>query len=190
MPTTLTHALTGAGIGAMLTPGPASAGYYTFCAALGLLPDADVVTFPLGIPYGSWCGHRGISHSLFLALAAALLLAPLGAALFGLPWLPLAGTFFAVIASHSLLDALTNGGHGVALLAPFDNRRLFFPWRPIQVSPIGLGVFSRWGLRALGSEVVWVWVPLAVALLAITAARASQAPGVFGVPARSDADVG
>jgi inner membrane protein len=171
MPTTLTHALAGAGIGGLLAPGPAPAGYYACCAALALLPDADVITFPLGIPYGSWCGHRGISHSLFLALAAAFLLAPAGAALFGLPWLPLAGSFFAVIGSHSLLDALTNGGYGVALFAPFDNRRWFFPWRPIQVSPIGMAVFSPWGFRALRSEVVWVWLPLAVALLGLTAAR-------------------
>jgi inner membrane protein len=175
MPTTLTHALSGAAIGGLLAPGPAPAGYYGFCAALALLPDLDVVTFPLGIPYRSWCGHRGISHSLFLAMLAAFLAAPAGAALFGMPWLPLAGAFFAVLASHSLLDALTNGGCGVALLAPFDNRRWFFPWRPIQVSPIGLAVFSRWGFRALCSEVVWVWFPLAAALLGLAAARPFEA---------------
>ena len=53
-----------------------------------------------------------------------------------------------------------------AFFGPFDARRYFFPWRPIQVSPIGLAVFSRWGFRALVSEVVWVWLPLAGLVLA------------------------
>jgi inner membrane protein len=42
-----------------------------------MLPDLDVVTFKLGIPYASPWGHRGISHSLLLALLAALLLSRL-----------------------------------------------------------------------------------------------------------------
>jgi inner membrane protein len=171
MPTALTHALAGAAVGGLLAPAPALAGYYGLCAALALLPDADVVTFRLGIPYASWCGHRGFSHSLCFALLAAAAAAAIVAPLLGLTWLSLLGPFAAVIGSHALLDALTNGGCGVALLAPFDNRRYFFPWRPIQVSPIGMAVFSRWGFRALVSEMVWVWLPLGVALLAVTAAH-------------------
>jgi inner membrane protein len=170
MPTALTHVLAGAGVGALLAPAGAPPSYYGCCAALALLPDADVITFRLGIPYASWCGHRGFSHSFafaFLAAAAAALAAPL----LGLTWLALVGPFFAVIATHSLFDALTNGGCGVALFAPFDNRRYFFPWRPIQVSPIGLAAFSRWGWRALLSEVVWVWLPLGAALSTTLLAR-------------------
>ena len=50
---------------------------------------------------------------------------------------------------------------GIALLAPFDNGRYFFPWRPIQVSPIGLhGFFTEFGLTALRSEILWIWLPL------------------------------
>jgi inner membrane protein len=171
MPTTLTHALAGAGLGGLLAPGPVPAGFYAFCGALALVPDADVIAFPLGIPYAAWCGHRGFSHSLAFALLTALAAALVAAALLGLGWLPLWGCFAAVLVSHTLLDALTNGGCGVALFAPFDNRRYFFPWRPIQVSPIGLRVFSRWGLRALSSEVLWVWLPLAAALAVAALAR-------------------
>jgi inner membrane protein len=169
MPTALTHALAGVGLGALLTPGPAPVGYYVACGALALLPDLDVIAFPLGIPYRSWCGHRGFSHSLCFALLAAAGAAAIAAPLLAMPWLVLLGCFFAVLASHSLLDALTNGGCGVALFSPFDNRRWFFPWRPIQVSPIGWAVFSRWGFRALVSEVVWVWLPLGVACIASAA---------------------
>jgi len=49
--------------------------------------------------------------------------------------------FFLATASHGLLDALTDGGLGVAFFAPFDNHRYFLPWRPIHVSPIGAGRF-------------------------------------------------
>jgi len=31
-------------------------------SALSLLPDIDVIGFPLGVPYGAPFGHRGASH--------------------------------------------------------------------------------------------------------------------------------
>jgi inner membrane protein len=47
-----------------------------------------------------------------------------------------------VKASHGILDAMTDGGLGVAFFSPFDDTRCFFPFRPIKVSPIGLSFFS------------------------------------------------
>jgi inner membrane protein len=62
--------------------------------------------------------------------------------------------------SHPVLDALTNGGLGVGLFAPFTNERYFFPYRPIEVSPIGVGAFfSHRGLIVMLSELKWVWLP-------------------------------
>jgi len=58
----------------------------------------------------------------------------------------------ALVASHPLLDALTDGGLGVALLWPFSAERFFFPWRPIPVSPIGVGFFSLRGIRVALAE--------------------------------------
>ncbi|MET0592934.1 MAG: metal-dependent hydrolase [Polyangiaceae bacterium] len=74
-----------------------------------------------------------------------------------------------VVASHGLLDALTNGGLGVAFFAPFSNERVFFPWRPIAVSPIAVrSFFSHRGLRILANEFFIVWIPsIAVALGAL-----------------------
>jgi inner membrane protein len=69
--------------------------------------------------------------------------------------------------THGLLDALTNGGRGIAFFSPLTNERSFFPWRPIQVSPIGAGFFTARGLRVLVSESVWIWLPSAI--IAITA---------------------
>ena len=89
-------------------------------------------------------------------------------------------------ASHGLLDALTNGGRGVAFLAPFVDTRWHFPARPIEVSPIGVwSFFSRRGLEVLSNEVVWLWAPCLAALAATWALRrvsdprtpAARAPG-------------
>jgi inner membrane protein len=161
MPTALTHALAGAASGFVLVP-PMPPSFYLLTAGLGLLPDTDVIAFPLGIPYGSRYGHRGISHSLTVAVAAGLLFGLGTAGAFGVTWWYLALAYFLVIALHSVLDAMTDGGMGIGFFAPFTDRRYFFPWRPIRVSPIGFAVFSRWGWRALLSEVLWVWLPLAL----------------------------
>ena len=75
--------------------------------------------------------------------------------------------------SHGLLDTLTDGGRGVALLAPFDNRRFFFPFRPIRVANFGVRwLFTRRGAVVLTNEVKWVWLPsAALAGLALLARR-------------------
>ncbi len=118
-----------------------------------ILPDIDVAAFALGIPYASPYGHRGLTHSLLFALVYALV-ASLTLRT------PRAFAFiFLCTVSHTLLDAMTDGGLGVALLAPFSNERFFFPWRPIRVSPIGTRFFSARGIPTLVSESVWVWMP-------------------------------
>src|SRR5712691_1242392 len=64
-----------------------------------------------------------------------------------------------VLVSHGLLDTLTDGGLGCALLWPFDLTRYFAPWRPIPVAPIGLGFFSIYGLTVTLTELV-IFSPL------------------------------
>ncbi len=162
MPTTLTHALVGVGLAEAFAGRPMSPAFYGLSAALSLAPDLDVLAFRFGIPYGSRFGHRGFSHSLCCAALLSLAVAALGPWYFGVSWWQLASFAWVVVVVHSLLDAMTDGGMGIAFFAPVDNRRYFLPWRPVRVSPIGLAVFSRWGLRALRSELVWIWLPLAV----------------------------
>jgi inner membrane protein len=60
-----------------------------------------------------------------------------------------------VIASHGLLDALTDGGLGAALLWPFSDERFFAPWRPLPVAPIGARFWSGRGLAVLAVELCW-----------------------------------
>ncbi len=118
-----------------------------------ILPDVDSLGFRYGIPYGSPYGHRGFTHSIVFALASAALLTLITRR----DRRTFAFLFFCAV-SHPLLDALTNGGRGVALLWPFNNHRFFAPWRPIKVSPI-----ARLDPAVLWSEVKWVWLPAIVA---------------------------
>src|SRR5213593_408979 len=114
-------------------------------SALSLLPDADVIGFSLGVEYADPWGHRGATHSIAFALALAAAIG-LAAPKFKLPRLRTWLIASVVLVSHGLLDTLTDGGLGCALLWPFDPTRYFAPWRPIPVAPIGLYFFSFDGL--------------------------------------------
>jgi len=168
LPTIFTHALVG--VVASSTAGPAYSG--KLLAALvgcSMAPDLDVIAFWLGIPYHHPLGHRGLFHSPFFALLLSLAVTWFGfreIRRFSAHWWRVLLLLFLVCASHGLLDALTNGGLGIALLAPFDNSRFFFPWTPLEVSPIGLrGFLSERGLQTLYSEFLWLWLPLGVGWL-------------------------
>ena len=125
-----------------------------------VLPDADVTAFAYGIPYGAMFGHRGFTHSIVFAL----LVAGAGTLLLKLKTNRVATFVFLFLCavSHTLLDAMTSGGLGVAFFSPFSNERYFFPWRPIRVSPIGVDFFGEAGVAVLRSEVIFVWLPSAV----------------------------
>lgn len=160
MPSIFTHAVAGLEL-ATICFHDRPAWFWGLSALLGALPDFDALGFYVGVPYRSFLGHRGFTHSILFAVAIGL---PLGAATaeaLAVPGWLLGGYFTLVIIAHALLDALTDGGLGVALFSPFDRRRWFFPWRPIRVAPLGRHFFTRRGLAVLASEVRWVWLPLA-----------------------------
>ncbi len=144
-------------------------------AVCSMLPDLDVIGFRFGVHYGDFWGHRGFTHSLLFAavLAGAATVLSIGTISAGpvLVWCYL----FLATASHGFLDAMTNGGLGVAFLSPFDLQRYFLPWRPIVVSPIGIGrFFSARGIAVLVSEIEWVWLPSLVLAAFAWTARASR----------------
>ena len=88
----------------------------------------------------------------------------------------LALVLFLVVASHGVLDAMTNGGLGVAFFSPVDTERYFLPWRPILVSPIGAArFFSTWGLRIMANEILWIWCPAVAVLVLIKLAKSLKA---------------
>ena len=171
MPTIMTHAVVGLGLGRLFTRRRMPARFWQLAALLPILPDLDVLAFRLGIPYDAVLGHRGLSHSLAFALVAGLAAAVLTYRQLGLRLWDWWGFLFLLIASHGLLDAFTNGGYGVAFFAPFDATRYFFPWTPIEVSPLGMSFFSAHGLATLWSELRWVWLPTAAVVLAVEGVR-------------------
>ncbi len=162
MPTIISHIAIPLVIGLGL--GRKKISEHLLCAGVvaSLIPDADVVGFKFGIEYASQFGHRGFTHSIFFALVLGLV-ALIAHKKLGCSRLA-AFLFVSVCAvSHPLLDALTDGGLGVALFWPYDNTRFFFPWTGIEVSAIGRGFFSMRSLSVLGSEFRWIWCP-AIAL--------------------------
>ena len=174
MPTVFSHAVAGLAI-ATLVRSPGRLGRLAMVGALcAAAPDLDVVGLWLGVPWGHALGHRGITHSLAFAAALAavavltLFRGPAGRGRRGVLWLAL----FLATASHGVLDAMTDGGSGVAFFAPFDNARHFFPWRPIPVSPIrASSFFTRRGLGILQAELLLIWLPAAGLVVAGALAR-------------------
>lgn len=122
-------------------------------SALSLLPDIDAIGFRFGIRYRDEWGHRGATHSLAFAAivsAVAWLVSPSRH-----PSSARTAVFvFLVVASHPLLDSLTTGGLGCAVLWPFELKRYFAPLRLIPVAPIGLRFFSARGLAVACIELV------------------------------------
>ncbi|MFL6624490.1 MAG: metal-dependent hydrolase [Sulfurifustaceae bacterium] len=172
MPTILTHAAiplaAGIGLGRRAVPKP----LLLAGVIVSMLPDADVVGFALGVPWGSAYAHRGFTHSIAFAAAVAL-----AVACFFRTRMPLRRAIaflFVAMASHGILDAFTNGGSGIALLWPWTDERFAAPVRVIEVSPIGIApFFSARGLSVLASELWWVWLPCVViaTLLALIRSR-------------------
>lgn len=139
--------------------------FWILGAACAALPDLDVVAFRFGIPYEAPLGHRGASHSLVFAAALAAALAALaflrapGGISMRRAWLFL----FLATASHGVLDAMTNGGLGVAFFWPWNAARHFLPFRPLEVSPLSAhAFFSARGAEILANELRWVWAPAAL----------------------------
>jgi len=166
----ISHGVAAVGISALfLRPGVARRVWIagTLCA---MAPDVDVVGFAFGVRYGDFLGHRGFSHSLVFAALLASVVAFLltRSDSVGIDAQLLWSYLLLATASHGFLDAMTDGGLGVAFFSPFDLTRYFLPWTPIRVSPIGIsGFFSARGLQVLATEFVWIWIPTAV--LAVSA---------------------
>src|SRR5260370_14114810 len=139
-------------------------------ALCSVVPDLDVIGFRFGIRYEDFWGHRGFTHSLIFAAVLSTVVVGL-AFRRGLPSVNrscMLTYFFLATASHGLLDAMTDGGLGVAFFSPLDNRRYFLPWTPIHVSPIGVRrFFTGRGLAVLQSELLCIWLP--APLLALSA---------------------
>jgi inner membrane protein len=164
VPTIFSHAVATVTIGAAVLPRGIGVKPWLIGVGCAIAADLDVIGLFLGVPYGHLFGHRGLTHSLLFALILApVLLWTFYRESRWARYRPRLFLFLLLSAVlHGMLDALTNGGLGVAFFSPFSNARYFFPITPIEVSPIGAGFFSEHGLSTLRSEMWWIWLPCAL----------------------------
>jgi inner membrane protein len=179
MPSAFTHAFSGAAIAGLAPPALRRGKLALILAVVAAIPDLDVLGFAIGIPYDHPLGHRGFSHSLTFALLIAAVLPTLmyrdtprfsrsGIALFAL--------CFAACASHGFLDAFTDAGLGIGFFVPFDNRRYFFPCRPVTTSPLSVrAFFAGRAFGILRNEMTWIWLPICALCLIIATVRSLRA---------------
>ena len=168
------HGLTAYAIGKTFSKKITTYKFWILAIGCSILPDIDVIGFKFGIQYEDFWGHRGFTHSFLFAFMIGTVitlffyterfLSKIGVAFV---------TYFTICtASHGILDAMTSGGLGIAFFSPFDDTRYFLPWRPIQVSPIGASrFFSKWGLKVLLSEMIWVAIPAGIYIFVMTFVR-------------------
>jgi inner membrane protein len=162
MTTIYTHAAAGLAIAAIATPRRMAWPYWCLAATLPVLPDLD--SFSLSSSNSVW-GHRGFTHSLAFALAAGLLSAALTGWYLRVGFWRLTLVFFLVTASHPLLDMLTRAGSGVALWWPFSDERIGSEaWGFIPLADFAMTWPDPHRSRALQAELLYVWLPLALAV--------------------------
>lgn len=181
MATVFGHALTAFAMGKTypksLPTGQAGMVSWKF-VALGILcsilPDADVISFYVGIPYDHLLGHRGFFHSFLFSVILGILVTIIFYPKKLNTWKGFEFMLYFTLctASHSILDAMTSGGLGVAFFSPWGNTRYFLPWRPIKVSPIGIGnFFSEWGWSVIKSELIWIGLPAIIYIVLMKVIR-------------------
>ena len=153
MASAFTHAFVAVSAGLVATREKKEWRYWAAAILLSILPDADVLGFGLGIKYEDLLGHRGFSHSIVFAMLIGAAVLPSFEPRTWKLWL-----FFSIVtASHGVLDAMTDGGLGVAFFAPFDLTRYFLPVAPIPVSPITTNPANHDVWRVLAVELVLLW---------------------------------
>ena len=170
MPTIITHSVIAVSSSYSFNSGKESLKFWILSIACSSIPDADVIGYRwLYIPSYHFFGHRGFFHSPFFAALLSLFIVCIfyrKEAAFSIQWWKYVLYFFILSASHGLLDAMTNGGSGIALFSPISNERYFFPWTPIEVSPLGIkAFFSQRGYRVLISELLWIWIPCSLVVI-------------------------
>lgn len=179
MPTIITHALVGSSLGVLTPKNVSTIRLVVVLAVLSVIPDLDVVGFEFGITYGHPLGHRGFSHSLLFALFLAIVVSLLlfrSTEVFSKTWWGVVALCFVATASHGVLDALTDAGLGIGFFIPFDDTRYFFPWRPIETSPLSISSFLNGpAVKILKNELLWIGVPLAVGLAVFALVRRYRA---------------
>jgi inner membrane protein len=168
MPTIFSHSIVGIAAGKIFQQSNKKR-FWILSFICPSIPDADVLGWYFGVDYLDLFGHRGITHSIFFALLLGM---TIWVIFFRKENMSRKNSLFLIIyfslitMSHGILDGLTNGGHGVAFFAPFDNSRYFFPFTPIEVSPLNIGAFfGERGLQVILNEFIWILIPITMLII-------------------------
>ena len=176
MASAFSHVIVATALGKMAQPKQVPWWYWALGAIVSVLPDLDVISDHFGIDCGYLWAHRCITHSLPFAIFLSLLVSSLFLRQNKISFFRLFLFLALSTASHGVLDAMTYGGNGVAFFSPFSNVRYYFPFHPIEASPIGISeFFSEDGWSVIQSEAVWLWIPLLVLFAGIPIVRRLRA---------------
>ena len=181
MASVFSHAVAALAIGACFYQPHTPKRVWVIGALCSVIPDLDVIGFRFGVNYGDFWGHRGFTHSLAFAalLASIVAIVMFRHGVSGIGRFAVFAYLFLATASHGVLDAITNGGLGVAFFSPFDNTRYFLPWRPVRVSPIAVTrFFTSRGFAILQSELLWIWLPAILFAAMVVMLRRKSQPDV------------
>lgn len=167
------HAALAGAVGVSLPKVLRRKGVITLGILCSMMPDLDVISFKFGIPYSSFWGHRGMTHSIVFGAGFGILMMFLFHFNANKRDKFLLSIYYMVCTiSHGILDGMTTGGRGIAYLSPFDNERYFLPFRMIKVSPLGISnFFSEWGFAVIISEMIWIGIPCLIFVLIVILAR-------------------
>jgi membrane-bound metal-dependent hydrolase YbcI (DUF457 family) len=128
-------------------------------AMAAMAPDLDGVPGLLvGFGGSGLMAHRGLTHSVCVAVAGAACLSVVTWRRTGMSHARLFIYLAVAMVSHGVLDTFSNfgSGIGVALLSPLSPRRFNAPWQPI---------------RGELSEFAWCLVPLIVLTVGVLRLR-------------------
>ncbi len=150
MATVYTHAVVGLGLARLCTVHPKPWAYWGLAVLLPIVPDLDVFVPNLR---GGLSAHRGITHSLLFALLLSMVVAGIACRHVGVKWRWLTALLFALLASHGLLDAMTNAGARIPFFWPFGNR--YGHWGPLPPSDLAYSFPAPRASPALQAELTW-----------------------------------
>lgn len=139
MPMTTTHALVPVAVTFAIAKRPLPWRLLIAAMIAAAIPDLDSFADHLWrVPESSIYSHRGAAHSLFMAIAAGAVAALFHSRLRAEP-LCAGVAIGAAMASHGILDMMTNSDRPVAYLWPLSSLRLFADWRPLDSIPVETG---------------------------------------------------
>lgn len=172
MPMTTTHALLPVAVAVAVAKRPVPWKLVIAAAFAAAAPDIDgVFKHLVTLSPTSIYAHRGAAHSLFVALAAGVIAACFHRKLEVKP-LTAGVVIAAAMASHGLLDMMTDTGRGVAYLWPLNSARMISDWRPIHSGQVHMAHLFSQGFARLRSEFWQLIMPMFAIALAVRGTRA------------------